>query len=71
MLFFVLRGLIVVLALWALWRLCASWFPARRPTRASPDDDWTEVLESIHELPETREPPRRADDRRPPGDPGA
>ena len=70
-LFFVLFGLIVVLALWVLWRLCASRFPARGPTRASPHDDWTEVLESIQALPETRDPPLRADDRRRPRHPGA
>ena len=64
MLFFVLRGLIVVLALWVLWRLCASRSPARRLPRASPHDDWTEVLESIQALPETHEPSHRADDRR-------
>ncbi len=70
-LFFVLFGLIVVLALWVLWRLCASRFPARRPTRASPHDDWTEVLESIQALPETSDPPLRTDDRRRPRHPGA
>ena len=70
-LFFVLRGLIVVLALWVFWRLYASRFRSRRPTRASPPDDWTEVLESIKKLPETSDPPLRADDRRRPRHPGA
>ena len=70
-LFFVLRGLFVALALWVLWRLYGSRFPSRPPRRAIPPDDWTEVLESIKELPETSDPPFRTDDRRRPRHPGA
>ena len=58
--FFPLRVLILVAVLWLLWRLCASRFGAQRQTDAHSSDDWTEVLESIKALPETRRPPRRS-----------
>jgi hypothetical protein len=66
MLLFVVRGLILALSLWLLWRLCVALFPVRRPEPPPPPDDWAEVLESIQALPETGEPPHRADDQRRP-----
>ncbi len=64
MIFFVLRGVIVVLALWVLWRLYTALFPARRPQREGAEDEWAEVLEAIDELPETTSPHPRTEDRR-------
>jgi hypothetical protein len=52
--FIIVRCVIVVLALWVLWRLYTILFPARRPLREQ--DEWGEVLEAIEELPETTEP---------------
>ena len=63
MLSLVVRGLILALSLWLLWKLCAALFPVRRRVSTPPPDDWTEVLDSIQALPETSEPPRRADGR--------
>jgi hypothetical protein len=48
------RCVIVVLALWVLWRLYITLFPARRSPREG--DEWGEVLEAIEELPETTDP---------------
>ena len=55
--FFVLRCVIVALALWVLWRLCTALFHARRPPRLQrQQDEWAEVLEQIEALPETTDP---------------
>lgn len=62
MIFVVLRVVIVMLALWVLWKLYTALFPARRPPRARAQDEWGEVLEAIDELPETTEPHRHAQD---------
>ena len=64
MIFFVLRGVIVVLALWVLWRLYTALFPARRPQQEGAEDEWAEVLEAIDELPETTSPHPSTEDRR-------
>ena len=50
----IVRCIIVVLALWVLWRLYTILFPARRSPRKQ--DEWGEVLEAIEELPETADP---------------
>jgi hypothetical protein len=52
--FIIVRCVIVVLALWVLWRLYTILFPARRSPREQ--DEWGEVLEAIEELPETTDP---------------
>jgi len=52
--FIIVRCIIVVLALWVLWRLYTILFPARRSPREQ--DEWGEVLEAIEELPETTDP---------------
>ena len=54
MIFIIVRCVIVVLALWVLWRLYITLFPARRSLRER--DEWGEVLEAIEELPETTDP---------------
>lgn len=54
MIFIIVRCVIVVLALWVLWRLYTILFPARRSLRER--DEWGEVLEAIEELPETTDP---------------
>ncbi|MGQ4810259.1 hypothetical protein NKDENANG_03712 [Candidatus Entotheonellaceae bacterium PAL068K] len=66
MISFVIRGVIVVLALWVLWRLYTALFPARRLPPAGPEDEWEEVLEAIDELPETTDSHPRAPGRRQP-----
>jgi hypothetical protein len=50
----IVRYVIVVLALWVLWKLYTTLFPARRSPREQ--DEWGEVLEAIDELPETTDP---------------
>jgi hypothetical protein len=64
--FFVLRCAAVVLACWVLWKLLLALFPARQPPRRQEQDEWTEVLEEIKELPETTDPRPGADDARRP-----
>ncbi len=57
-----LRIVLVVVALWVLWRLYIVVFPARRAPQAREQDGWGEVLEAIDELPETTEPHPRVQD---------
>lgn len=54
MILIIVRCIIVVLALWVLWRLYTILFSARRSPRKQ--DEWGEVLEAIEELPETTDP---------------
>lgn len=54
MIFIIVRCVIVLLALWVLWRLYTILFLTRRPL--CEQDEWGEVLEAIEELPETTEP---------------
>jgi len=61
--FIIVRFVIVVLALWVLWRLYTTLFPARRSPHAQ--DEWGEVLEAIEELPETTDPHVQVRDQRP------
>ena len=66
MIFIIVRCVIVILALWVLWRLYITLFPARRQPRAQ--DEWGEVLEAIEELPETTDPHVQDRNQRPPND---
>jgi hypothetical protein len=63
--FFVFRCVIIVLALWILWKLLTTLFSASRTRVHRPEkprhDEWTEVLEQIENLPETADPHHRAD----------
>jgi hypothetical protein len=61
--FIIVRCVIVVLALWILWRLYLTLFPARQSPRAQ--DEWGDVLEAIEELPETTDPHTEVRDQRP------
>lgn len=62
---FVLRCVIVVLALWVLWKLFTALFSARQSRGHRPEkprhDEWAEVLEQIENLPEAADPHSRAD----------
>lgn len=62
MIFVVVRVVIVLLALWVLWRLYIALFPTRQSPQARPQDEWGEVLEAIDELPETTEAPAYVQD---------
>ena len=66
MIFIIVRIVIVVLALWILWRLYVTLFPARRSPRSQ--DEWGEVLEAIEELPETTDPHIQVRDQQPSND---
>jgi hypothetical protein len=60
MIFFVLRCVLVVVALWVLWRLCTALFPARRSPHVQRQDAWADVLKEIEALPEKTDPRPRA-----------
>ncbi len=59
-----LRIVMVALFVWVLWKVYTALYPARRPPqRTDAPDEWQDVLEAIDELPETAEPPLRAQNR--------
>lgn len=66
MVFFVLRCVIVALAIWVLWKLFTTLFSTHQSRVARPEkprhDEWAEILKQIENLPETADPHHRADE---------
>ena len=69
MLLSILRIVIIALGIWLVWRLFSALFPARRSVRAPEDDEWSEILDEIQDLPETPDPKSQGKNRRRPRDP--